>query len=595
MPEGNYNHETFADVLHNALRYNTMNPFSWDANEVETSSQTVGGYQFNLFQGGIYDNTYDQVANFKQDAYPLVSGDRRDWMPYDNRSVVATALIPDVFNDTFTWDTAKKEFERTGVGRDGFQTCSAICRYSPLQQGGLYSADVSAAGDNFSVGLTRPTCWDRDTQTSRTGGTSRIAPPNFVRTDGGARNKVFKDFGAEQRLDSDGVLKLFLVHTVLENGVLEQKDIKYWGTGIATLPTTQLTEANYDAGAAGTIKLIDFTMTGEGLKVVMTPAVGLVPVVITDSSLFTSAAHLLIAKAQTFKKVNQNCWALYPILQLQTQNAKIKIESWEAGGETDPDGTDEFRFDIQGEFKNFNYPRAKWENLLVEEQDQITSGASWWGKCATNPALMEQGLELDSRRDMDISNTAGWKYPTVNLDTAREAVANDWVICLEPTDTMDTKVDNAYVNRGIGVADLLGWDELATVPCSKYGTNSDSAGDAQVPPAITRMEWVVHSTYEAEQYANSLFVASQSLTHQSYNMSKSTASKILWHMPRFDNAGRQHGNLYLEPNERIYLKLNNRDTINLNSLSIEMIDKTQRPAYDLRGDTTITLHFRDAK
>jgi hypothetical protein len=66
----------------------------------------------------------------------------------------------------------------------------------------------------------------------------------------------------------------------------------------------------------------------------------------------------------------------------------------------------------------------------------------------------------------------------------------------------------------------------------------------------------------------------------------------LYHLPRFDNAGHDSGELFFEVKDRLYVDLKNIDFIQLNELDIQIVNKDERIVGDLCGDTIVTLHFR---
>ena len=91
------------------------------------------------------------------------------------------------------------------------------------------------------------------------------------------------------------------------------------------------------------------------------------------------------------------------------------------------------------------------------------------------------------------------------------------------------------------------------------------------------------------------FVRVRNLTQDSYNFAKGHSSKILYHIPRFDNAGNDTGALYLEPHERTYLKLNNVAPFNINNIDVDMVDIRDRLIKNLTGQTIVAFHIRPAK
>ena len=89
----------------------------------------------------------------------------------------------------------------------------------------------------------------------------------------------------------------------------------------------------------------------------------------------------------------------------------------------------------------------------------------------------------------------------------------------------------------------------------------------------------------------SLFVRCPSLTQTSQNFGKGSLSKIIYHCPQFSNSGTDIGALFFQPAERVYIDLNNKETLNLNEITIEIVDRNEELAYELTGNTTVCLHI----
>ena len=109
--------------------------------------------------------------------------------------------------------------------------------------------------------------------------------------------------------------------------------------------------------------------------------------------------------------------------------------------------------------------------------------------------------------------------------------------------------------------------------------------------------------YESDSIPNlvdysSQFVRLDNFTQKSYNAGQQRGgrpSKILYHMPRFDQSNREIGTaLYFSPNYPVYCKLNNSDPIKLNEIQMSICDKNERLIEDLTGDTVISLHFQQS-
>ena len=64
---------------------------------------------------------------------------------------------------------------------------------------------------------------------------------------------------------------------------------------------------------------------------------------------------------------------------------------------------------------------------------------------------------------------------------------------------------------------------------------------------------------------------------QSYNGTKQSVSKILYHLPRFTNDGREFGDLFFSPGEKTYVSLHNANTEILNNIEVQIVDSNERP------------------
>jgi len=92
----------------------------------------------------------------------------------------------------------------------------------------------------------------------------------------------------------------------------------------------------------------------------------------------------------------------------------------------------------------------------------------------------------------------------------------------------------------------------------------------------------------------SLFIRIKNMTFSSVNLAKGANSKILYHVPAFANTGTRVGALFFEPNERVYLKLNNTTDLFLSTVEIDIVYADETLATDLQGKSTVVLHVRDA-
>ena len=91
----------------------------------------------------------------------------------------------------------------------------------------------------------------------------------------------------------------------------------------------------------------------------------------------------------------------------------------------------------------------------------------------------------------------------------------------------------------------------------------------------------------------SLFVRVNNLTQQSINAQLGNSySKIIAHLPRLDSAGNEVGALHFEPNQLVYVALQNVQDIYLNSIDIDLVYDNETYADCLSGKSIVVLHVR---
>ena len=102
----------------------------------------------------------------------------------------------------------------------------------------------------------------------------------------------------------------------------------------------------------------------------------------------------------------------------------------------------------------------------------------------------------------------------------------------------------------------------------------------------------LHPTFSV----NNLFIRLNNFSQTSVNGGIGRPSKIIYTMPRFDNAGNEAGSgLYFEPAERVYLSLGNTETLYINEFDITMVDNREVMTRTLHGTSVVCLHFRQQR
>ncbi len=91
---------------------------------------------------------------------------------------------------------------------------------------------------------------------------------------------------------------------------------------------------------------------------------------------------------------------------------------------------------------------------------------------------------------------------------------------------------------------------------------------------------------------HSAYVRISNMPIQSYNGAKQSVSKILYHLPRFTNDGREYGDLFFAPGEKTYVSLHNPGSEILNNIEVQLVDVNERPISDISGNTIVVFHLR---
>ena len=156
------------------------------------------------------------------------------------------------------------------------------------------------------------------------------------------------------------------------------------------------------------------------------------------------------------------------------------------------------------------------------------------------------------------------------------------------------KMDDYVYSSVMGnSAEMLGFPHQTAVLSTEQGQSFRQDGvTATTPPSA---KWIVYSTATPTLSSHTCFIRCPTLTHQSLNMAKELPSKILYHIPRFSNSGKEYGNLFYEPHEKTYLALKNTEELKLNEIKLDIVNTDETIAEDLAGQTTIVLHFRKSR
>tara|TARA_R110000772_G_scaffold101801_3_gene202386 strand:+ start:1641 stop:3662 length:2022 start_codon:yes stop_codon:yes gene_type:complete len=287
-------------------------------------------------------------------------------------------------------------------------------------------------------------------------------------------------------------------------------------------------------------------------------------------------------KGQIPKPISQTCWKMYPTVGLWTKGDKATIQKY-----TGRTNTTMWN----------NQPENSWITKSIQAvalpEDGVSSVSEDYNPFGeftsreTTPAwnnAQSWGHTIDCR-DMfrpynnEVGNESGTNIHTYRGITSK--VIEDYeniFITGRAERYMDRAIQQFQPNSGF----ILGFYPMGFTPLAGSMTLNVGASfvSAQRPSLMSQ---------------HSAFIRVPTFTHQTYNFGTGNPSKILFQVPRFDNAGTETGALYYQNNDKTYVDLNNATQLNITELDVQIVRKNETFVEDLTGSTEVVFHVRKKK
>jgi len=255
------------------------------------------------------------------------------------------------------------------------------------------------------------------------------------------------------------------------------------------------------------------------------------------------------------KPIDDTTRLLYPQVFIGTKNKTITFNHWSGR-------VDSSQYDLNTRLVEQN-----------RETDLKTAAFQWFYKTQV------EGIKEGEDAPLRIINKLGTHSKLDNYDV---------LLLFEPSDFYNNK--NPFENLTItdtfnGGGELLGFPEnkILKPPYSdsvESGSEISFTYDSKtIPKAIS---------------VNSAFIRIKNLNLSTINAGLNRRSKIIYHIPRFDNSNNEVGEgLYFESPEKTYVDLNNSGPLTLSELNLDIVTQDETKLQDLTGRTIIVLHFRE--
>lgn len=203
----------------------------------------------------------------------------------------------------------------------------------------------------------------------------------------------------------------------------------------------------------------------------------------------------------------------------------------------------------------------------------------WWGSIQERGTL-RWALEVESRfwnNSADVTGGEGGDglLAPKNMLTGGDAGAIDgYKLTIITT---QSRLYGSQMTSGANTSNTLGFARL-------FGASS----------VVAANEYKITSVTVPSLDSNaSLFIRLNNFTQQSTNARQGTTSKILAHLPRFDNAGNETGGLFYQPHERVYVDLKNAEAFDINSFDVDICYDNETICHALSGKTVVCFHLRN--
>jgi len=330
---------------------------------------------------------------------------------------------------------------------------------------------------------------------------------------------------------------LRLYHSVksdADNGTTYMEEIIYYGYSGATYADAYDLSTN-----ASSFNRVEFQLTGDKMELYLSNSG-------SSRTLVCSPDLGIPGKDNYFKPVNQACSYLFPKIHLG-QTLVARIHTFNARSPTD--------FDYTGGPNNNPLSMDFYRTCLQNGKISLCS-------------------ELDTRFYNDLDNASQYTFKGTNASGAI-----DFNCVLVVGNSFIYKVPEVPVN-GFNVQELLGFEGEIYVKATSFDNTFEKFTSTDTPKYIS---------------TDSMFVRLTSLTQNSKNGFTGNDSKIIYHCPRFDNSGQEQGALYFEANPPTYLDIGNAADMNVNSFSVDLVDRHERPINGLIGGTIVMVHIREKK
>ena len=438
-----------------------------------------------------------------------------------------------------------------------------------LNSGSLTYSNRAVTGA-YTLGCSRPLC-AIDGELQLFSQDNEVLWGDDGNNDGiGTHGQSFFDYAAQD--DGDGNLKLFHSVCRADDGRgprVVMDEIKYYQKTDGAFSKNNVLNSCFATGVpqlSSKIGVITFRPNGENMQILFGASVACSAVSVNAST-----------KSQVPKPVGQTAWKMYPTVHLWDNDDQVNISAYECR-------TSSTIYNNQPEnswVTRCTIPTFLGNGISPDQRVELASGVTptprwnnalrWPNSVDFRPAYQI----LDSAAGLSTSATTLRTRKTISGSLIKDY---DNIFIMGPSERyMPRRIQGWQPNS----MEALGFSPFAI----NVSSNMVSAFGASFRSATRPSMLSQHST----------FVRVPTLTHETYNFGTGNPSKILYQVPRFDNAGTETGALFFQNPDKTFIDLKNTSELRVTDLDVHMVRKDERFAKDLTGSTEVVFHIRKKK
>ena len=326
-------------------------------------------------------------------------------------------------------------------------------------------------------------------------------------------------------------------------------EVTYYGAHNANF------NAQYDIGTNGSnYEKVKFVLKNEELQIFLIDDKA-AEVLLCDYTTLRAAGAI---KNECLNPVNAAKWAMYPVCALASIGGTAAV-----GKSITLDSVEHYTaYPKYDETKYFNY--------------------DWWG-------WSQQYNQTVFCRELELRDWNNFSRTTTNHGVAAIGL-------LAPKGISGTSNVLTDYSSIIITARSDGYGRVNTELCNTQSTLGFVGDPVSRPNDSTPLISTNTSSSIPKLISNiSLFIRLNNFTQTSVNARKGTTSKIVAHLPRFDNSGNETGGLYFEPHEKTYLSLGNTEEILINSFDVDFVYENETLCTALTAKSVVVFHIRQKR